>query len=177
MNPPLSSNGVARSRGFWLTMVLYCVLMIGSSGAGPETEWTPPIPFLDKWAHFLVYGLLATGVARIMPAGSSRPRIFWRTLLVVAAAGALEEGRQSINPLRDASWWDWLADWAGAVMATALYQHWRRWRLFWETSVRFSWRRFFSKRSLLRATLSNGAEAGSEVPDRTAVLPCPAGSD
>src|SRR5690348_15819108 len=70
----------------------------------------------DKVAHFFYYStmafLLAHGVGR---------RWFLLPLLLVPALGALDEWHQLGIPGREASFFDWLADELGTVVAVYVY--------------------------------------------------------
>jgi VanZ family protein len=78
----------------------------------------------DKFAHFAVYGLLATLVCRL---GRG-----WRAalvaLVVTSAFGASDEWHQSFVPGRMADFGDWVADTLGALLAVGLYARWKWYR-------------------------------------------------
>jgi VanZ family protein len=78
----------------------------------------------DKFAHFAVYGLLATLVCRL---GEGRQVAFW-TLLAVSAYGASDEWHQSFVPGRSTDVRDWIADTVGAAIAIGLYMRWTWYR-------------------------------------------------
>ena len=80
----------------------------------------------DKLAHFLVFGLLATALART-------PACRRKGGAVLAAAatalfGGFDELRQSLTPGRMVELADWLADTAGAILAVAVYTRWAGYR-------------------------------------------------
>jgi len=79
---------------------------------GPEVS--------DKLIHFLAYGLL-TGLL-FLTLWISRPgmrHMAWIVLAIVLAYAAFDEATQPLFR-RDASFGDWLADSAGAVVAIAV---------------------------------------------------------
>jgi VanZ family protein len=88
----------------------------------------------DKFAHFAVYGLLATLVCRL---SHGWQMAFW-SLLVVSGYGASDEWHQSFVPGRSSDVRDWIADTAGAAIAIALYVGWASYRRLLETPL---WRR------------------------------------
>jgi VanZ family protein len=104
------------------------VLLVFSASGRPSLAAPDPGFSYDKAAHFLVFGLIATSVARI---GFIR-RLGWRGAVVAAVAvslyGALDEFRQSLTPGRSVEFADWTADTAGAFLAAFLYQGWARYR-------------------------------------------------
>lgn len=83
----------------------------------------------DKFAHFAVYGLLATLVCRV---GGHSWRAGAVAVLIASAYGASDEWHQSFVPGRFSDVGDWLADTIGAVLAVALYCGWTRYREFLE---------------------------------------------
>ena len=93
----------------------------------------------DKFAHFAVYGLLATLVCRL---GRGWQVAFW-TLLVVSAYGASDEWHQSFVPGRSTDVRDWIADTLGAAIAIGLYMRWTWYRRLLETPL---WRGRGTKR-------------------------------
>ena len=92
---------------------------------------TPDLSFAispDKIAHFLIFGLVATSILR-MPFFFNRGLRGWiyTGLFVIFYAG-LDEWRQSMTPGRAMEFADWLADCAGAIVATTLYYKWTYYR-------------------------------------------------
>ncbi len=85
---------------------------------------SPDIVYIDKVAHLLVYGLLATLVARNLPA----ERRVWLAILAVSFFGVTDEWHQSFTPGRSAEVADWAADTVGAVIAAVLYARWAWYR-------------------------------------------------
>lgn len=98
---------------------------------------TPDLGFtfsIDKLAHFLVFGLLATSILRI-------PRFFtngWRGALAAAVLvsiyGICDEYRQSLTPGRSVEFADWVYDTAGAIVASIVYLKWTLYRQILEWS-------------------------------------------
>ncbi|MFT4901720.1 MAG: VanZ family protein [Lentimonas sp.] len=90
----------------------------------------------DKLAHFLVFGLLATSLLRVIP-----PRLAgWKgailVVLITSSYGGLDELRQSFTPGRSVEFKDWIADTLGACTACVVYLKWPRYRNFLELKSR-----------------------------------------
>lgn len=116
---------------------IWPVLLMGIVHALSSTSElaTPDLSFAispDKIGHFLVFGLIATSILRI-PYFSKRGMIGWLSAaLLVMCYGGLDEWRQSMTPGRAVEFADWLADCAGALVATSVYYYWPRYRNFLE---------------------------------------------
>jgi hypothetical protein len=102
--------------------VLLAAAIIVASGRGEVAA--PPVLDFDKIAHFSIYGLLATLVARAWFDG----RRLWWAVLIVSLFGMSDEWHQSFTPGRSVEVLDWLADTAGACLAVAAYRHWAGYR-------------------------------------------------
>jgi VanZ family protein len=83
---------------------------------GAEAPIDVPIGRFDKLVHFLYYGLMAGLLAH----GVGR-RWLWVPLVLVPVVGAMDEWNQSMIVGRDASFWDWLADEVGTLVAVFGY--------------------------------------------------------
>lgn len=110
-----------------------CALSSASKLAAPDVEMDLPI---DKVAHFLVFGLLATAIIRIPYIHAKK---WWGALITVAivtiyAAG--DEYHQSFTPGRQVEIDDWIADTLGAILATSLYCAWSGYRSILEWKPR-----------------------------------------
>jgi hypothetical protein len=102
----------------------------------------------DKVAHFSVFGLLATLVARCP--GVLR---FRYAILLVSLFGISDEFRQSFTPGRAVEFADWVADTLGAVTAVTLYAFCPAYRRLLETPLRLR------RRAASSAPLSGPAPA------------------
>jgi len=89
----------------------------------------------DKFAHFLVFGLLATAILRTPRFGGLRLRDLFAAALIASAYGAFDELRQSLTPGRSVEPADWFADTLGALGAVFVYARWHAYRRLLE------WRR------------------------------------
>jgi VanZ family protein len=95
-------------------------LFVGAETAASVPLFPPPF---DKAGHFIFYGtmaaLLSHGVGLrwlIVP------------LILVPVIGAADEWHQSFVVGRDASFWDWMADEIGTVVAVYAYWTWQKGR-------------------------------------------------
>ncbi|CAG0978483.1 hypothetical protein MTYP_01623 [Methylophilaceae bacterium] len=94
-----------------LTGLLVSVACLFVGGAQPGAGELFPAPW-DKLVHILAYATIGIMAGLAFP-GS---RLFW-IILIVAAIGATDEIHQILNPGRQASYHDWAADWAGALIS------------------------------------------------------------
>lgn len=114
----------------WLLMAVITWESVSSiPGVGPA--WLS----FDKLAHFGVFGLLATTIARLEQA----PRwpligAHW-AIVMVSAFGSGIELLQSLTPDRSMEFDDWVADTLGAALAVVLYLRWTWYRRLVETPV------------------------------------------
>ncbi len=104
-------------------LMLICTLLLGSNShgiTGPDL-----LMGLDKFAHVLVYGLLATALLRCTQIDSDRP-VEARNILIASsltiAVGVIDEYFQSLNPARTYELKDLAADATGAVVAPLVYK-------------------------------------------------------
>ncbi len=101
----------------------------------------PEMPGMDKVAHMAAYGFLA---ATILVAFSDRQRhtipkrVLWLTMSFCALYGISDEFHQSFIPGRSSSFFDVLADCAGAGVTCALWFRWRK-----RIAKMASWKDFF----------------------------------
>lgn len=105
----------------WIWPAALAATIFVASGRGQVAA--PAIVDFDKAAHFFIYGLLATLVAR------AGPRPVWAVVITVLY-GLTDEWHQSFTPGRSVEWLDVLADALGAVVAVTVYAGWtgyRRW--------------------------------------------------
>ncbi len=122
MSSPPSALSFSQRLTPWLWPALLAATIFYVSGdsqvAGPD------IAGIDKVAHFAVYGLLATLIARV----PGVPVLIAAAL--ASAYGLTDELHQSFTPGRSVEWIDWCADTLGALTAVFIYSRWtayRRW--------------------------------------------------
>ena len=121
MNPEPSRSSVNTAlRWAWACALVVCIVI----ASGQSQVAGPDIINFDKLAHLLVFGLLATLVARAM----ARPDRRWWAIPLVSLYGAGDEFRQSLTPGRFMEVGDWAADTVGAIIAVILYLTWPAYR-------------------------------------------------
>ena len=114
---PSESTPAARPLGSaaarWTPPALWVALiLVGTSWPGINVG--PEDLGLDKVFHFTAYAILSGLVLR-----ATRTPFFWGTFLMVVLAislfGAVDEWHQAFIPRRSMSFFDWVADTAGAL--------------------------------------------------------------
>lgn len=95
----------------------------------------PDIVDFDKLAHFSIFGLLATLVAR----NGFVPGRAWLPIVAVSVFGLTDELHQSFTPGRSMEFDDWVADTLGAIVAVTAYVHWAWYRTTLERAL--AWHR------------------------------------
>ena len=104
----------------WLLVIALAGSISLLSGGTVPPEVVPGIIQIDKLAHLLVFGLLATAIYRALPAGMTpRRKMAWAVGLTIAF-GLSDELHQGMNPNRTMDGWDLLADAVGAFVATCV---------------------------------------------------------
>ncbi len=113
----------------WLWPVTLATVIVAASGRGQVAA--PSIVNFDKAAHFFVYGLLTTLVAR----NGFVPGRAWVPIVVVSLFGLTDEWHQSFTPGRSVEVVDWLADTLGAIVAVTAYAGWPFYRATLERTL------------------------------------------
>lgn len=93
------------------------------AGAQPYAVGLIPPPW-DKFAHVLVFALLAATVA--YASGWRGQRMWWLGFTVSVLVGAADEWHQATLPGRAAGWDDLAADAIGAALGATALLHWRQ---------------------------------------------------
>jgi VanZ family protein len=121
---PENSSRIAGQKpaGHWLWAVAVMVTVFFASGQSQVA--TPGIVNFDKVAHGLVFGLIATLIARSF----SRRACMWAAIVLTSAYGAADEVRQGFTAGRSVELADWVADTTGAALAVTLYLRWAWYR-------------------------------------------------
>jgi VanZ family protein len=104
---------------FWPLLIVGVLFFV----SGRSDLAVPSVGFsLDKVAHAVVFGALATSIVRL-PAFRGRG---WRgagaAVLISLLYGGMDEFRQSFTPGRSVELMDLVADGTGAMTAACLYQ-------------------------------------------------------
>ena len=129
-NKTLTTRDTPR-RWFWPVLVAVTLYFASSQSkvAGPD------VIGMDKLAHFLIYGLLATLILRTQNGRPVRRFGAWGAVLLAMAYGVSDEFHQSFTPGRTVEWADLLVDTAGAALAVYLYSRWHWYRGFLEAPL------------------------------------------
>jgi VanZ family protein len=135
-------------------LVLTAVVTWESVSAVPSVG--PPWLSFDKLAHFGVFGLLATTIARL-EAAKRWPLLgpLW-AIILVSVYGMAIEILQSFTPMRSMEYGDWVADTLGAALAVVLYLRWTWYRRLLERPA--GWRRRQPRIEILAEPLPNPRE-------------------
>lgn len=113
----------------WLWPVALATVIVAASGRSDVAS--PDIVNFDKVAHFAVFGLLATLVAR----NGFVPGRAWLAVAAVSLFGLTDEWHQSFTPGRSVEVVDWVADTLGAIVAVTAYAVWPWYRGLLERSL------------------------------------------
>ncbi|MGE9293039.1 MAG: VanZ family protein, partial [Puniceicoccales bacterium] len=125
---PVNPRSPRHHRARWLFPVGLALGISLLSGGTVPPGVVPGIFQIDKLIHVLVFGLLATAVYRALdPAMPPARRALWAIGLTIAF-GLSDELHQGTNPNRTMDFADLLADIAGAIVATLVYQRWGLYR-------------------------------------------------
>jgi VanZ family protein len=126
---PTPEAGIERSRSIlriafaWAPALAYMALIWWLSSI-PIALPLPSIPWRDKAAHVIEYGILGLLVARAVrgtwPAMKPAPALLV-AVLITGGWGYLDEVHQAFVPGRDANALDLLADTVGALLGAASY--------------------------------------------------------
>jgi VanZ family protein len=106
------------NRSRWRPVILWAAAILVMT-SWPSPGGIPDVTGIDKVAHFGVYAVLGTLVARaLLPARTRSVLVF--AFIGIATFGALDELHQNWIPGRDASVADWIADFSGALVGLAV---------------------------------------------------------
>ena len=105
----------------WVPLFMMVGISILSGTAGVQMgSWS--FVGIDKLGHLVVFGLLGISWARVPETGhGSRMGILAAAVLLTTGFGLVDELHRYQNPLRYFEWADLAADFAGALVAAALY--------------------------------------------------------
>ena len=92
----------------------------------------PEVPGIDKIAHFFVYGLLGTLIARVPAVAGWRGLGLAWAVVICSLYGISDEFHQSFTPGRSVEFADWAMDTSGAALAVFVYAYWQAYRRFLE---------------------------------------------
>lgn len=129
----------------WLLPLLLVLTIAFASGKGDPQVPGGGFPGLDKIAHVLVFGLIATAVCRMHPRWALSRGMGCLAMGVGILFGLTDEWLQTMNPHRTFEWADWAADIVGSVVAVWVYQHWRWYRSVLESEPFAIAKKYFSR--------------------------------
>ena len=111
----------------WPLLLIATVFLLSSTSelATPDLSFAISV---DKIGHFLIFGLIATSIARTPHFFAKGVRGWIYAALFVVCYGGLDEWRQSMTPGRAVEFADWLADCAGAIVGASVYYYWPGYR-------------------------------------------------
>jgi VanZ family protein len=101
----------------WLPSLAYMGVIWALSSQSKPFD-LPDLPFRDKIAHGLEYGILAVLNLRALRRSLAQ-RLLWSvviTVLITSAWGYLDEIHQAFVPGRNSDVYDWFADTGGAIV-------------------------------------------------------------
>lgn len=125
-------------RPYLLSITLSMTILFASGSsclAVPELK-LPLFLALDKAAHFLIFGLLATIVIRTPIFNKLRLSDLFFVFVIISVFGCLDELIQSLTPGRYVEYADWISDVAGAATAIFFYVFWVQYRKVLELRLR-----------------------------------------
>lgn len=105
------------------------------SGGNPATLPVLSPISLDKIAHVLIFGLLATAIIRNLRRTGDGFMAVLIAAVTTSLFGMADEIHQSSTPGRMLDIWDWLADTVGGFTAAMAYAWWPRYRELLEMRV------------------------------------------
>ena len=131
VRPPLHRSG----RWAWLWPLLLTLAITWESAMAVPSVGPAWLSF-DKLAHFAVFGLLATTLARLDQA-KRWPLLgaLW-AIVFVSVYGFADELLQGFIPDRSMEFADWAADTLGAAVAVVVYLRWTGYRRALEAPLR-----------------------------------------
>ena len=120
------SSRLKRFTLYWLPLIIYCLAIYIQSDF-PSIENVPSFEFSDKFLHFFAYAIMGVLFYRAYQTlrikGDPRMLIL---LSVVSASlyGISDEIHQYYVPFIDASIYDGIANFLGALCGVCLYHRW-----------------------------------------------------
>ncbi|MBK9990884.1 MAG: VanZ family protein [Verrucomicrobia bacterium] len=114
----------------WLWPIVVAITIFMASGRSQVSA--PQLPGIDKIAHFFVYGLLGTLIARVPSVAGWRGLGLAWAVVIASLFGITDEFHQSFTPGRSVELADWAMDTSGAALAVFVYTYWQAYRRFME---------------------------------------------
>ena len=112
----------------WIPAVALCLIITGMSHQTIDGADIYYFPHQDKVIHALVYGLIATTWLRWLTTFKTEFKAALWAITLTSTFGVIDEVHQSFVPGRYLDFFDWVADTAGATLATFCYLKWPLYR-------------------------------------------------
>ena len=110
----------------WLPLIVYCLAIYIQSDF-PASEHLPSFEFSDKFIHFFAYavmGVLFYRAYQTLPAKDDSRMLILLSVVSASLYGISDEIHQYYVPFRDASIYDGIANFLGALCGVYLYHRW-----------------------------------------------------
>jgi VanZ family protein len=124
------SSRLKRFTLYWLPLIIYCLAIYIQSDF-PSIENVPSFEFSDKFLHFFAYAIMGVLFYRAYQTLRIKDDPRMLVLLSVVSAslyGISDEIHQYYVPFRDASIYDGIANFFGALCGVYLYHLWVSYR-------------------------------------------------
>ena len=112
----------------WIVLLVYAgaLIYLGLIPMAPA----PSLPYIDKLEHAIAYGLFAVLVC-LLKKNWHKTKLLGLALALSLGHGILLELLQGLTPSREPSFWDGVADGAGALLGITIYFYARSiWKIF-----------------------------------------------
>ncbi|MDD5439059.1 MAG: VanZ family protein [Candidatus Omnitrophica bacterium] len=109
----------------WAPLIVYMCVMWYCSSQPKEKFPSVKIPYADKIAHVVEYGIFGYLLTRALYPDADRATVLRRLFIVAVVSalwGASDEIHQYFVPTRDMDAVDWLSDCAGAGIGYFFYE-------------------------------------------------------
>ncbi len=115
----MKSDKLLNYSKYWLPVIIFCFFIFMLSEKG-EQVYIPPLPFLDKILHVILYTILGILYTRAHNYQWGKSAVTW-TVLFTIIYGVSDEFHQSFVPGRVSSLTDVIADGIGGIVGFYVY--------------------------------------------------------
>ncbi len=108
---------------YWLPVFIYCLLIFLQSSY-PSLETVPAVPHMDKFLHFVVYGILGILFFRAYSTLRIKNNVNLTIIISILSSGLYgisDELHQYFVPYREAELMDALANLLGSIGGVTVY--------------------------------------------------------
>jgi VanZ family protein len=116
---------------FWKPLLWLAIILVLSLIPGNKLPGIPRIPHIDKVVHALMYFGLAVLLVRPLKRLPSSRAYIWAVLICLVIGTAVEYSQAYLTVNRSGSFYDELANAAGAILGVVFYHLFIR-GFFWE---------------------------------------------